>query len=248
MTNAPILQGQYEGSAPDGRGRVSLVGRAVKTWTGELVDLGGRNTLLYYRDLKQGTLDIGPGSGADAVAVETLDSSQTVRLSTMFGETAMTAAARRARTVKAKTTENYEERGLQTLFLAWGMATWTNSVVPPHLPRRYCSARPRSAREVAPGKTLTSALPGEWEVNPTLLHLLKTDYGIELDRVEVVGLLDQDAAPPDPAVLFERLTKSCADIPGFGMLHGSCWETSPTPSCLWCSTWSPRPIRCLALS
>ena len=29
--------------------------RAVKTWIGEFVDLGGRNTLLYYRDLKQGT-------------------------------------------------------------------------------------------------------------------------------------------------------------------------------------------------
>ena len=39
--------------------RAALVQRGVKTWTGELVDLGGRNTLLYYRDLKQGTLDLG---------------------------------------------------------------------------------------------------------------------------------------------------------------------------------------------
>src|SRR5690242_20469871 len=99
MTSAPISSGQYKGAGPDGRGRFSLVGRAVKTWTGELVDLGGRNTLLYYRDLKQGTLDIGPGSGANAVAVEALLSSQTVRLSAMFAETAITVAARRARTV-----------------------------------------------------------------------------------------------------------------------------------------------------
>lgn len=40
--------------------RVRLIDRAVKTWTGELVDLGGRNTRRYYRDLKQDTLDVGP--------------------------------------------------------------------------------------------------------------------------------------------------------------------------------------------
>jgi hypothetical protein len=68
MTDEPILSRQYERPESSGRGRVDLVGRAVRTWTGELVDLGGRNTLLYYRDLKQGTLDIGPGSGANAVA------------------------------------------------------------------------------------------------------------------------------------------------------------------------------------
>src|SRR5215472_19292861 len=110
MTNVPILSRQYEGSGSGGRRRVDLVGRAVKTWTGELVDLGGRNTLLYYRDLKQGTLDIGPGSGANAVAVGDLLSSRTVRLSLMFGDAAIAAAARRAPTVKAKATENYEER------------------------------------------------------------------------------------------------------------------------------------------
>src|SRR4051812_13184308 len=127
MTNVPAATGPFEGSEASGPGRVELVGRATKAWIGELVDLGGRNTLLYYRNLKQGTLDIGPGSGANDVAVDTLLSSHTVRLSAVFEEAAMTSAARRARTVKAKATENYEERGLQTLFLAWGMATWSNT-------------------------------------------------------------------------------------------------------------------------
>ncbi len=31
--------------------RAPLVRSAVAAWTGELIDLGGRNTLLYYRDL-----------------------------------------------------------------------------------------------------------------------------------------------------------------------------------------------------
>jgi very-short-patch-repair endonuclease len=215
MTNAPTLPPQYERSGSTGRARADLVGRAVKTWTGELVDLGGRNTLLYYRDLKQGTLDIGSGSGASTVAVDALLSSQSVRLSAMFGETAITAAARRARTVKAKATENYEERGLQTLFLAWGMATWTNSrgTATPAAPvlLRQAALSPRTGA----GEDFDATLPGEWEINPTLLHLLKTEYGIELDSSEMADLLDQDAAPPDPVLLFERLTKACADVPGF---------------------------------
>jgi Protein of unknown function (DUF4011) len=206
MTNSPAVSRQQMGTGSDSRGRVDLVGRAVKTWTGELVDLGGRNTLLYYRDLKQGTLDMGPGSGANAVAVDALLSSQTVRLSTMFGETAITAAARRARTVKAKATENYEERGPQTLFLAWGMATWTNArgTATPAAPvlLRQAALSPRTGA----GDDFDAGLPGEWEINPTLLHLLKTEYGIELDRAETLGLLDQDAAPPDPAVLTRPLT------------------------------------------
>lgn len=38
--------------------RVAQVRAAVQTWTGHLIDLGGRNQLLYYRDLKVGTLDL----------------------------------------------------------------------------------------------------------------------------------------------------------------------------------------------
>lgn len=217
MTNPATTPQQDQGSGPAGRGRAGLIGRAVRNWTGELVDLGGRNTLLYYRDLKQGTLDVGPGSGAGTVAVDSLLSSHTVRLSTMFGDPAIGAAARRARTVKAKATENYEERGLQTLFLAWGMATWVNSrgTATPAAPvlLRQADLRPRSGA----GEDFDLSLPGEWEINPTLLHLLKTEHGIDLDRIELADLLDQDAAPPDPALLFERLTKACSEMAGFAV-------------------------------
>jgi very-short-patch-repair endonuclease len=61
------------------------------------------------------------------------------------------------------------------------------------------------------------SLPGEWEVNPTLLHLLKTDFEVELDRTEVLSLLDQDRDPPDPVQLFERLTKACSAVAGFSI-------------------------------
>jgi hypothetical protein len=204
-------------SSSAGAGRVALVGRAVRVWTGELVDLGGRNTLLYYRDLKQGTLDIGPGSGASPVAVDQLLSSRPVRLSMLFSDMAVGGAARRARTVKAKAAENFEERGLQTLFLAWGMATWS-SVRGTALP-----AAPVLLRQAAltarggAGEDFDVSLPGEWEINPTLLHLLKTDYQVDANRAGLLELFGEEADPPDAQPLFERLAKVAAAVPGFSV-------------------------------
>lgn len=197
--------------------RQTLIDRAVRTWTGELIDLGGRNTLLYYRDLKQGTLDIGPSSPANDVAVDQLLSSQTMRLSTLFGETSIGSAARRARAVKAKATENFEERGLQTLFLAWGMATWTNtrSATVPAAPILLRQAA--LAARGGTGEDFDVSLPGEWEVNPTLLHLLRTDFEIELNGAEILGLLDQDREPPHASLVFERLAKACSAMAGFSI-------------------------------
>ena len=38
--------------------RVELIQRAIREWTNELIDLGGRNNLLNYRDSSRGTLDL----------------------------------------------------------------------------------------------------------------------------------------------------------------------------------------------
>jgi very-short-patch-repair endonuclease len=197
--------------------RHTLIDRAVRTWTGELIDLGGRNTLLYYRDLKQGTLDLGPASSAVDVAVEQLLSSRTMHLSTLFGETSITTAARRARAVKAKATENFEERGLQTLFLAWGMATWTNtrSATVPAAPilLRQAALTARGGT----GEDFDLSLPGEWEVNPTLLHLLRTDFEVDVTGTGILSLLDQDQEPPSASLVFGQLAKACAAMPGFAV-------------------------------
>src|SRR5258706_144407 len=103
--------------------RAAKVAEAVRVWTGQLVDLGGRNTLLYYRDLKQGTLDLGQ---ADAGAVAQVVRGEKVRLSALFPwPDTLAPAAKRARTVRVKAETMFEERGVQVLFLGWGMATWT---------------------------------------------------------------------------------------------------------------------------
>jgi very-short-patch-repair endonuclease len=196
--------------------RARLVAKSVKTWTGDLVDLGGRNTLLYYRDLKQGTLDLSPDSPANDVAVDELLGGRTIRLSNLFDDTSLSSAARRARTVKAK--ENFEERGLLTTFLAWGMATWTNTrgAATPAAPVLLRQAA-LTARGGA-GEDFDVTLPGEWEVNPTLLHLLKTEYQIEVSGPDLLELLDQDAEPPEAIEVFAAVAKVGATaVPGFGV-------------------------------
>src|SRR5579862_3263910 len=54
------------GDAGDAR-RAALVAAAQRQWIDLLTDLGGRNTLLYYKDRRAGTLDL---AAADPDAVE----------------------------------------------------------------------------------------------------------------------------------------------------------------------------------
>ncbi|MHB1710057.1 MAG: DUF4011 domain-containing protein [Acidimicrobiales bacterium] len=180
--------------------RVEAVRRAQEVWKGQLIDLGGRNTLLYYRDLKVGTLDLSPGSPAEPVAVDQLLRSRTMALTTMFGDTAGAKAAKRARTIKAKATENFEERGLRTLYLAWGMATWANerSGTVPAAPvlLRQANLNPRGRAE----ESFELSLPGEWELNPTLIYALDQDFDVTADADDLLGLLDEGGGgAPDPS-------------------------------------------------
>jgi very-short-patch-repair endonuclease len=189
---------------------------ASKAWTDQLIDLGGRNTLLHYRDLRQGTLDLADG---EPVAVDSLLAGHTVRLSNLFPGPALPAAARRARTVRAKANENFEERGLQTLFLGWGMATWTNQrgdatpAAPVLLRPADLTPRGRAAEE------FDLALRGEWELNPTLLHLLATDHQVTLPTEALIETLgDETGAGPDPGSLFDGVAKAAVEaLPDFSI-------------------------------
>ena len=160
--------------------RVELVQKAAKEWTVALEDLGGRNNLLNYRDLKQGTLDL---TSADPQALRGLLGGKEVKLSSLFSDPeAREQSLRRVRTVHNKARENFEERGLETVSVACGLATWDNqraSWVPnaPVLLRR-ATVRALGAAQDEFGL----ALVDEMEVNPTLLHVLRVDFSCEFDH------------------------------------------------------------------
>ncbi|HET8768276.1 MAG TPA: hypothetical protein VFM86_13215, partial [Pedococcus sp.] len=63
--------------------RGERVAAAVRTWQRHLVDLGGRNTLLWYRDLPSGTLDL---TTAHPGGVSMLLAGRRTRLSDLFRE------------------------------------------------------------------------------------------------------------------------------------------------------------------
>ena len=120
----------------EGLSRASLVDAAARHWRAQLIDLGGRNTLLYYRDLKAGTLDLGT---AGEIALAALLAGRAVTLAQLFPDRdAHAQAVKRARTIRNKARELHEERGIETCYVAVGMATWTN---PKEIGRASCRER-----------------------------------------------------------------------------------------------------------
>jgi hypothetical protein len=163
--------------------RVELVQKAAKDWMAALVDLGGRNNLLRYRDLKQGTLDL---TAASPQAVSSLLQGRTIKVSSLFPDSdERERSLRRIRRIHNKAKENFEERGLETLSIACGLATWENNRAAwePSAPvlLRQATLRPLGAAQ----DEFELGLVDEMEVNPTLLHLLKVDFDCELRPGEV---------------------------------------------------------------
>jgi very-short-patch-repair endonuclease len=196
--------------------RSRLVGNAVRSWSGQLVDLSGRNNLLYYRDLKVGSL---PLDGCPQGLIFGALAGQTVRLSSLFpDDEEREDAIKRARAVRNKGNAHFEERGLETLYLAVGMARWTaqKSASQPAAPVLLVPLRlaPKGAAQ----EEFDLSVTGELEVNPTFLQMLKVEFEISCDPAELLassgieGIID---TPEELEVTFAWLRETCASVPGF---------------------------------
>ncbi len=166
------------------RTRTDRVADATARWIDALVDHGGRNTLLFYRDLKVGTLDI---ARAEADPRKALLAGTPTLVTRLFPhEPLRTAALRSARAIRNRVREVDEERGIHVGHLALGMATWNDpqgrTPAAPVLLRRL-DVRACGASE--PDFTLHVA--DEVEVNAVLLHYLADELGV---RVAPEDLLD----------------------------------------------------------
>lgn len=193
--------------------RTALVRRTIASWIDALVDMGGRNNLLHYRDLRTGTLAL---DGATPDALDAFVRGRTTRLTSLFPEEqSRTDALRRARTIHKKAKENFEERGISTLYLACGLATWTNV-------RTWTPAAPVvliPARFEPMGAALDDfelSISGDAELNPTLLHILKLDYDCTVRPEELLEIVD---GPIDERweidAALEWMAKAAARVPGF---------------------------------
>ncbi len=102
--------------------RVELVEKARDAWVRRLVDSTRRNNLLFFRDLKSGSLDI--VESKPGIIYKLFNDEAGVSLRSLVLPENFDRATQNLRTIKRKADSNLEEKGLQTLFLAFGMATW----------------------------------------------------------------------------------------------------------------------------
>jgi very-short-patch-repair endonuclease len=209
-----VLPDEVEGFT---KRRVELVQRAVKEWTAALIDLGGRNNLLRYRDLKAGTLDL---SNAAPRAVAALLQGRAIKTSSLFADPdEREHTVRRLRTISSKAKENFEERGLETLSLACGLATWKNENIAGWEPSAPVLLRRATLRPLGAARDdFELALVDEMEVNPTLLHFLKVNFDCDFDQNSLSDRLDGVIDEPwDLEETYKWIVERASRVPGLAV-------------------------------
>ena len=207
--------------------RIETVRNAMKEWRDELFGPSGRNYLYRYRDLKAGTLDLTPGRacGIDASALDSLlGFGKAVRLSDLFpsvldasdNNETFVDARRRIKNINKRALVSLEEKGVQTLYLAIGLATWqVDSGAPPNAPVFLAPVEARATN--AAGRDYYLEATGDAHLNPMLTNVLRSDFQVETSEEEA----DLAESPPSSLIGYKRLLGqlgvSWATLPGLEM-------------------------------
>ena len=203
--------------------RFRALQRAAAQWKRQLVD-ATRSPLLYYRDLKTGTLDLTPGgddSHVNGSAVNSLLAGRGVRLSmlipgnALIGADSLEEARGRLKRISRVAQTYLEEKGASTLFLAAGLATWDAAAGA--CPNAPVILLPLSVEpEDAAHREFILKVSGDAHLNPVMAHSLRTDYGVDLSEDD----FDLEEPPNGLAgmqELLDRVSSSLPQVPGFGV-------------------------------
>ena len=202
--------------------RISALERAAVQWKRQLVDTA-RSPLLYYRDLKTGTLDLTPaptGGQVNSSVVDSLLAGRKVRLSNLIPDAQVSGSPlsdARARLKRiAQVAQAYlEEKGASTLFVAVGLATW--DVPTGAKPNAPVILLPLSVEpEDAAHREFVLEVSGDAHFNPIMAHSLRTDYGVEL----VDDDFDLEEPPKNFSGMQQILTavaSSITQVPGLAV-------------------------------
>jgi len=208
------------------------VDAARGVWTRRLIDHSRANSLLFYRDLKVGTLDLTSEAAAvgrllagDKLTVESLVSAPWYAANAELVGRTLPGSATHQKVRNAlvalhrKALSNLEEKGIDTLHLAMGMATWPAADkgrpynAPVLLLPAHIEARGRA------GDGLRLAVAGEPQVNPVLLYVLGENYAIHINASAVLsGCGGEDESGHlriDPDDVFARIESAATAVPGF---------------------------------
>jgi very-short-patch-repair endonuclease len=184
----PTLREQPGGPAPVDPARTQLIEAARAGWISRLIDLSRRNNLLFYRPLPTGSIDV---PGQSPALLELLEGKITTADILLRDQNARPGCAL---SIARKAQENSEEKGLQTLYLAVGFASWQSSdggrdpkapvfLLPLQMKRK---GRDLTAIEVQ--------VVGEPKINPVLLHFLSDQFDLQISEEELLEV----AMPKEP--------------------------------------------------
>jgi hypothetical protein len=156
--------------------RCKPVESAHEVWIHKLIDLSRRNSLLYFRLMKPGTLDF---SEAPAEPLRELLAGETVAASKLAPNLESEVLKKSLKDIYSRALENLEGKGLSTLFLSFGMATW------PALDGRRPPEAPALLLPVMITKRKAPILiiwlrPGPFQTNLVLLHVLQEQFRVSL--------------------------------------------------------------------
>ena len=194
--------------------RLDAVSRARARWRHEVAELGGPNTLLWHRTSLTGTFDLNlahPGGVAKLLSGRPTPLSDLVRAQVAFHD-----AARRIGGIRDKIGELRREHGLQTGFLAIGLATWDlhRVLVPPRAPvlLRACTITPTDPAH----SDFVLQLHEDVIFNPVLEHYLRSEAHLQLNPEMLVGLSSQSHGF-DPRLTYRALEEICGEMKGFAI-------------------------------
>jgi hypothetical protein len=196
---------------PDARRQI--VENACQSWIRKLIDLSRRNNLLYFRRLKAGTLDL---TSAPSERLHDLLLGQSVAVAKLAPnlDEALTEILR---DIFRRALGNSEEKGLSTLFVTFGMATW------PALDGGRPSESPLLLLPVAISKKEGSnsyyfASTGAFQLNLVLVHMLEDQFKLKLHPEKLLAEFagdEDEGAILDIKGLCENIQRGMADARGF---------------------------------
>lgn len=194
--------------------RRTLVEKARQAWIRRLIDLSRRNNLLYYRPLKTGTLDLSLAESSSLAALFSGDKTPVSKLLVDPNDQRLTG---KLREIWRRAQANAEEKGLATLFVTLGMATWKapDGGRDPEAPVLLLPVTLELKGSL--GQSFSIQRAGKLQVNLVLLHIFENEFGIRLSSEDLLLLLqgDDEGEVFDPSPVYGYLSEKCRNVPGF---------------------------------
>ena len=182
-------------------------------WTARAEKIGGRDTMLRYRESRDGSLDL---STAHPSGIAQLMAGRPTRLTSLIrDEQQRQDAGRRARCIAEKARELRIERSFSAAHLAIGAVRFTQRLsgsgqqVHAPLVLRRVDIRPVGRREDDIELTLDDTI----SINPAFVAFLRSELGIDVDVDE---WLESTGGPRrfDARPVLERVREATVDYPG----------------------------------